>query len=88
MNTNRYPYQAPERKHEAYGVPSISDVDLDGLTVYLGTGAPIKNVIVAYPNIASAEAQLGAKGVRSSLVWELLRDNPGVQIDLRLQVGA
>ena len=88
MDTTRYPYIAPERKHDAYGIPSISEVELDGLRVYHSTSAPIDGVIIAYPNIASAEAALGVKNVRAASVWELIKTHPGVKIDLRQAEGA
>lgn len=86
MNTQRYPYIAPALKHDAYGIPAIGEVDLDGLTVFYSV-APVEGSIVAYPNIASAEQAFGVKNVRASLVHELIKAHPGVQIDLRLAIA-
>jgi len=86
LNTQRYPYIAPQFKHDAYGIPAMSEVDLDGLRVFYSTGA-VEGGIVAYPNIASAEQAFGVKNVRASLVHELIKAHPGVQIDLRLAVA-
>lgn len=83
MNTKRFPYQAPERKHDVYPIRELAEHEIDGLRVYC-SAAPVTGTITAFPNLASAEAALGPKNVRAAVLWELIRDNPGAEIVVKV----
>lgn len=83
MNTKRFPYIAPKLKHDIYPIRELAEHELDGLRVYYST-SPVDGSIVAYPNLGSAEAALGAKNVRAAVLWELILAHPGVEIVVKV----